>query len=335
MTSPTRIAVIGVGSMGSIHARVVWESPRAHLVQVIDPCELVARELAATHGAVARHSVEEIDCDAAIVAVPTTAHADVALPLLRRGIPLLIEKPLASTRDSVTEIIATSRVEQVAVMCGFVERFNPVVRSVYSMLDGPIRHLLAQRHSPPADRIRSSVVNDLLIHDLDVASRFVGLDQPERGAVVSGSIAAPTRTEFSDLADCTVRFRNGSIATLSAGRIGHRKVRSMSIITDTCLYELDLLRQNITLYRHKEHSTMPGSAGYRSETVVEIPFVRVQAEPLAAQFDHFLDLVIGEADPETERAELVPAHELAFRFEEMASLTAVRQKSPELERTIR
>jgi hypothetical protein len=162
----------------------------------------------------------------------------------------------------------------------------------------------------------------------------VGLERADLGAVVTGAIAAPYRSDFSDLADCSLAFRDGSIATLSAGRIGHRKVRSMSITTDAALYELDLLRQDLTVYRHKEHSVIDDSAGYRSETVMEIPFVRVQKEPLAAQFDHFLDLIDGHVDPESERRSLMPAHELAFRFEEAVG-AGRPTRSPEFESSLR
>jgi predicted dehydrogenase len=287
--------------MGGLHARVVAEHPMAELVQVVDARIDLSRTVADRHGAMAVASVEDIDCDAAIVAVPTALHAQIALPLLRAGIPVLVEKPLAHSRDAVQEIIATSRDSNTPVMCGFVERFNPVVLAALGLIDGPVRHLLAQRHSPPADRIRSGVVGDLLIHDLDLAL---------------GLIADPFRSDFTDLADCTLRFASGALATLSSGRIGHRKVRQMSIVTDTSLFELDLLRQDLTVYHHVAHAAISESPGYRSQTVVDIPFVRVSKEPLVAQLDHFIGLIHGSGSAELERVRLMAPHQLAFDFED-------------------
>jgi predicted dehydrogenase len=314
-----RIAVVGVGNMGALHARAVAEHPGCELVCVVDPRLEQAQQLAARHATEARTSVDGLVCDAVIVAVPTTLHAEVALPMMRAGFPLLIEKPIAHTRDAMLQLLATSRSEQSIVMCGFIERFNPVITAVQSMLDGPVRHLIAQRHSPPADRIRSGVVGDLLIHDLDLALGMIDPDHLGPMPAVSGAIAPPLRNEFSDLADCTLRFIGGSVATLSAGRIGHRKVRQMSITTDTSLFEVDLLRQDLTVYHHVAHASIGVIGGYRSQTVVDIPFIRVQKEPLVAQLDHFCALVRGEADAETERRRLIAPHELAFALEALGS----------------
>jgi predicted dehydrogenase len=311
-----RIAVIGVGSMGALHARVVSEHPDCQLVAVVDPRIEQAQKVADQYGTHASMTVEGLDCDAAIVAVPTQWHADVSLPLLRSGLPLLIEKPIAHTRDAMQAILTTSRSEGTVVMCGFVERFNPVVTAVRSLLDGPVRHLIAQRHSPPADRIRSGVVGDLLIHDLDLALGLIDPDQLGPMPEITGAVAPPFRNDFSDLADCTLHFASGAVATLSAGRIGHRKVRQMSITTDNSLFEVDLLRQDLTVYHHVAHAAFAGPGGYRSQTVVDIPFIRVQREPLVAQLEHFCALVRGDADPETERRRLIAPHVLAFALED-------------------
>jgi predicted dehydrogenase len=302
--------------MGGLHARVVAEHPMAELVQVVDARIDLSRTVADRHGAMAVASVEDIDCDAAIVAVPTALHAQIALPLLRAGIPVLVEKPLAHSRDAVQEIIATSRDSNTPVMCGFVERFNPVVLAALGLIDGPVRHLLAQRHSPPADRIRSGVVGDLLIHDLDLALGLIDPEASQPVPQINGAIADPFRSDFTDLADCTLRFASGALATLSSGRIGHRKVRQMSIVTDTSLFELDLLRQDLTVYHHVAHAAISESPGYRSQTVVDIPFVRVSKEPLVAQLDHFIGLIHGSGSAELERVRLMAPHQLAFDFED-------------------
>jgi predicted dehydrogenase len=315
---PVQIAVVGVGSMGALHARVVAEHPGAVLSAVIDARIDLSLQVADRYGARASATWEGMSFDAAIVAVPTALHAQIALPMLRAGIPLLIEKPIAHSRDAMNEILATSRAEQVPVQCGFVERFNPVVVATRALIDGPVRHLIAQRHSPPADRIRSGVVGDLLIHDLDLALSLIDPDATLGLPEISGSIAPPFRSDFTDLADCVLGFQSGSVATLSSGRVGHRKVRQMAVTTDTSLFELDLLRQDLTVYHHIAHAAIGESAGYRSQTVVDIPFVRVTKEPLTAQLDHFIALVPGEIDAESERRGLLGAHQLAFNFEDAA-----------------
>ena len=311
--APLKIALVGVGAMGSHHARVASGSMRARLFAVVDQDAARAEAVAGDIGCLATADVAvAARSDAAIVATPTESHLDIALGLLELGRPLLIEKPLAPDLPAVQAILDASRKHDVPVMCGFVERFNPVLGTALSLLDGPPVHVVAIRHSPPAERIISGVVSDMLIHDLDLAVQIAG-DQDV--ADVVSTLWRPSGSPTAEIADCTIRFSGGTVATLSASRVSQRKVRSLTIATETQLIELDLLRQDISVYRHVRHEQLGGaSTTYRAETVIDIPFVRHAGEPLALQFEHFLDLVEGRADAETERRRALPAHELASRI---------------------
>jgi len=236
-----------------------------------------------------------------IVAAPTHLHATVAYPLIKAGLPVLVEKPLVSSAPALDTLL-----EAGVVMCGFVERFNPVILTLADILDGPVTHLLTVRHSPPAPRIAGSVVADLLIHDLDLATRLIPGTPTVTGAATG------------DTADCTLRYHD-TIATLSASRAGQRKTRTMTVHTATSAYELDLLRQTITVYRHLAHQG--DQTGYRADTAIGVPFVAGR-EPLAAQFDHFVDLCEGRADAAVERASIRPAHDLAFAVEALTHKAA-------------
>jgi len=202
-----------------------------------------------------------------------------------------------------------------------VERHNAVVQTVRSMLDGPILHLTAVRHSPPAPQIEASVVSDLLIHDVDLAIQLLG-DQIDASAdpVVSGAVArGPRGASWSEIADCTVAFGDGSVATFSSSRLSQRKVRTMSICTERSLYELDLLRQDLTVYRHLAEGN-GSSADYRSETLIEIPFVRSNGEPLACQLDQFCDLLSGRLGVAGEWARMLLPHRIAHSVESLTDL---------------
>lgn len=155
-----RIAVVGAGNMGHRHARVVAENPRCELVAVVDVDLQRARSVASEYGTASAVSVDDVEVDAVVLAVPTEHHFDLGLSLINRRIPLLIEKPIAPTFPEAQLMIEAAGAIDVPLMCGFVERFNPVVTTVRELLDGPVVHLVATRHSPPAEQIRSSVVSD-------------------------------------------------------------------------------------------------------------------------------------------------------------------------------
>lgn len=312
--APLRIALVGAGAMGNLHARVISESVRARLYAVVDPDITRAEAIADQVGCLATSDLEvAARSDAVIVATPTETHHDVAMALLAAGKPLLIEKPLAADYGEVLAITKEAEMRGVPLKCGFVERFNPVVNLALELLDSPPIHMVALRHSPPNPRVTSSVLADLLVHDIDLSIQFAGFERPEK---VIGTTWVP-EGGIAEIADCTLQFPDRMVATLSASRQSQRKIRSIVLTTPTMLIDLDLLRQDVTVYRHVMHEPVPGAAtGYRAQTVIDIPFVRQAGEPLSLQFEHFLDLIGGGGDLDEERRRLLPAHEVLARLED-------------------
>jgi predicted dehydrogenase len=303
--------------MGANHARVISESDSADLAVIVDTDRERVRPLAERLGCAFSEDLEAaVACDAAVIATPTAFHAGAARALLELGKPILVEKPVTSDLETSRALVACSERRGVPLMCGFVERYNPVVATTRSLLDEEPVHIVGLRHSPVTPRSTLSVVFDLLIHEIDLALAYMGGAVPSR---VCGATSTAGRAPIMEVADCLLHFPSGAIATLSASRASQRKVRSQFVSTPSALYEVDLLRQDLTVYRHRAHEQGVGlgqAAGYRAETVIDIPFVRHTGEPLALQFRHFLDLIEGRADVCQERNSILPAHEIAAAIEE-------------------
>jgi predicted dehydrogenase len=301
------VAVVGAGSMGSLHARVVAQSPQCTLAAVIDPRPEAADALAQRFGSAARSELDLARIDAVIIAAATPAHHELALQVLAAGLPVLVEKPLADRLDDARAIVAAAAAHDIPLMCGLLERYNPAVMTAMEIVREPV-HVSAVRHSPYAARIRTGVASDLLIHDLDLALRVFGA-APEsvRGAF---SHCHPDSVPGSeDVAEAVLTFPGGGVATISASRIGQRKIRSLSIGEVDQLIEVDLLRRDVTIYRHVANDLAADGIGYRQQTVIEIPALVTAQEPLATQLDRFVALVAGTLDPVAERAAILPAHE--------------------------
>ena len=313
------IGLIGLGIMGSNHARIIHQNPHVKLSQLFDTNQLVCDQAARQYGSKAARELRELeDCDAIVIASSTSSHAELANYFIGVGKPLLIEKPLCNTLNETRTLIKSAMDGQVPLMCGFVERFNPAVMTALRIIDGPVRHLYSYRHSPFNPRASSGVITDLLIHDLDLTARLAPSDQlPKVGA----SVWAPHERSYIETADCTLEFGDQMTTVQSASRWGQRKIREIRISTDNLLLELDLLRVTVTVYRHRsqdggdEGSTM----SYRSETMIEVPFVRHQGEPLALQFSHFVDLIKSSADAQAEISSIEPPHVLANAIEEKSN----------------
>jgi predicted dehydrogenase len=315
-----RIGLIGLGVMGSNQARIINESNRASLYKVFDANQVVSAQVAKQYGSLVAKSIEDLDdCDAIVIASSTASHSSLAGHFASRGKPLLIEKPLCFNLEETRDLISKCSTNQVPLLCGFVERFNPAVVTALRMIDGPIRHLSTYRHSPFNPRASSGVVTDLLIHDLDLTTR---LAPSSSVPVVGASTWAPTAHAFDEIADCTFQYGDQMTAVQSASRWGQRKIREIRISTDSLLLELDLLRVTVTAYRHRSQDggNEGGTMSYRSETMIEVPFVRHSGEPLALQFAHFLDLAQGIADASLEIATIEPPHVLADLVESSSNV---------------
>jgi predicted dehydrogenase len=297
--------------MGAQHARVIAASPQAALTAIVDADIDRAHLVAARHGSppVSADLSALERCDGVVVASSTDTHVQLALELIRLGVPVLVEKPLSTSLSEVELVVAEARRRGVPIMCGFVERFNPVIATVRSLLKARPIHMVGLRHSPSPPRAQGGVVHDLLIHDLDLVLRFAQEPEVLRA---QGSLWRHPGTGCAEIADCTLELAGDVLATLSASRVSQRKLRMFHLATPDALYEMDLLRGTVTIYRHVGHEiTADGSLTYRSETVMDIPFVRHQGEPLAMQLVHFETLIAGEGDAGCEIDSILPPHRLA------------------------
>lgn len=304
-----RIALIGTGSMGSLHARVIGTSPRASLATVIEPREAEGRAVAERYGAEWAPDPGALrGVDAVVLASSTETHRSLALEVLGRDLPMLVEKPVSADLDAAEEIVDTAEERGLPLMCGLVERFNPAVLTALALLTEPL-HIATRRHGPYAPRISTGVAWDLLIHDVDLAIRGFGGAEPERVTGSVGYFHPESEPGAEDVFDTSLTFAGGGMASVSASRVGQRKLRTMSITELGRSIEVDLVRRDVTIYRHVSHDAVtPDGLGYRQQTVIEIPELITSGEPLAGQLDHFLGLLAGRVDAAAERRSILPAH---------------------------
>jgi predicted dehydrogenase len=309
VTAKLRLALVGTGAMGSLHARVIAQSERAELATVIEPRRSVGQQVAERHGAAWAPDLADLsDVDAVVVAAPTEIHHGLADQVLSADRPLLIEKPVCGSLAETEEIVALSEKRGVPLLCGLLERFNPAVRTALALVDRPV-HLTATRHSPYAPRIRTGVAWDLLIHDVGLAIQAFQGREPAAVQGTMGYFHPDSVTGAEDVAETVLSFGDGALANVSASRIGQRKVRTLVISEVDRLIEADLIRKDVTIYRHvSSDAATPDGRGYRQQSIIEVPELITNREPLAAQLDHFLDILAGTADADEERRRILPAH---------------------------
>jgi len=285
---------------------------------VVDPVAGGARRLAAAVGAEVATDIHGIadHIDAAVVAVPSDLHHDVGLELMKAGIHVLIEKPLATTIADAEALAEAAEVNGVTLMAGHVERFNPAVLELDHLL-GDVVHVAAARISPYSPRIREDVITDLMIHDLDVVRSIAGC-----GVVDIECMSMRVHSEVDDLASALLRFENGMTANLTASRVGQQKIRELRITQPDRYVTVDLVRQDVTITR-VEHSEFLSSEGarYRQSGVVEIPFFEHQGEPLLLELQEFVRAASTGTPPRVTGADGVEALRLVARVQAAAGAT--------------
>jgi predicted dehydrogenase len=299
----TRVAVIGAGSFGKNHVRVVGENPRADLKYVVDVDPARERDTADFRDVIGK-------VDAAIVAVPTVAHAEVACALLEAGIDVLIEKPIASTLAEADRIIGLAERNGRIVQVGHLERFNPAILAVEKLATIP---LFFEVHRMSVFTLRSldvDVVLDLMIHDLDIVLALVQSELKEiRAAGIS--ILSPK----VDIANVRLEFVNGCVANLTASRVSTDKVRKLRLFQPRQYISVDYAKQSAAIF------TVGGAEGIGFEQLAVEP-----GEPLKLQFEHFLDSVESRRKPKldgpTARKTLEIALAVLAKIEEHAGVVS-------------
>jgi predicted dehydrogenase len=287
MGTPLRTAVIGVGHLGQHHARILAARPEAMLVGVVDANETRAGEVAASVGtrALDPADLDALDLDAVVVAVPTDAHAAVAVPLLRRGVSALVEKPLARTLEEADALIEAARVGGGVLAVGHSERFNPAVTAALPYITRPGFVEVHRMGTLPGRSLDIDVVFDLMIHDLDLLLATVA------GEVVSvEAVGVPVLTPRVDIANARLRFASGCIANITASRISRDRVRKMRFFQPQSYVSIDYASQELEVW-----ALRPGAIGLAAIQGGKVEIAR--GEPLELELVDFIEAVRDRRPP--------------------------------------
>jgi UDP-N-acetylglucosamine 3-dehydrogenase len=301
-----RAAVIGLGAMGSNHARVYAEIPGVELAAVADTD--AARVGHATRGRAARgytnyrRMLDEERIDLVSVAVPTRAHGDVGTEVIARGVPLLVEKPLAATLDEGRRLRDLAAAAGVLLTVGHIERFNPAVIELKRQLSagelGRVYQVHARRVGPFPERVRDvGVVLDLAPHDIDVMRYLLNSEVTRVQAETEQRI----NTEHEDMLIGLLRFANHVVGVLDINWLTPTKIRELSVLGERGLFVVDYLARELTFFENAHGAEQPGGwAARHQKGVSEGPVHQLKIdkrEPLRMELEAFAAAVRAGTPP--------------------------------------
>ena len=237
-----RTAVIGVGKMGAIHAKVYDQLPQSELVAVVDIDAAKAKNMADQYGCSAFTDAEDIldKVDAVTIATPTVTHMKLAITFIKKKIAVLIEKPLATNVKEGKKIASLARKNDSVVAVGHSERCNPVVQAM-KRLDIEPKFIEANRISPyPFRSTDIGVVLDVMIHDIDIILSLAASKIKKVDAVGVGVIA----DDKEDICNTRIVFENGCIANITASRLALKTERKVRVFSKQAYLSLDYLTKS-------------------------------------------------------------------------------------------
>jgi UDP-N-acetylglucosamine 3-dehydrogenase len=298
-----RVGLIGLGTMGRNHLRLLSSHEDARLVAIADPVA-DALEVAGTAGSAQGYAeplamLAEAELDAVVIASPTMTHRPLALAALERGIAVLVEKPLAATPDEADRLVEAAKSSGVPLQVGHVERFNPAVLELGRLLKtgwlSTVYAITSRRAGPFPARIRDvGVTMDLATHDVDILS-FVAGERPIR---VSAETAQRVHEDHEDLLFGLLSFPSGTVGMIDVDWLTPAKRRSLAVVGEEGMFELDYLSQRLTFTRSSDTSNPRLIAGYAPTfegESVELPLET--HEPLSAELDAFIAVVRDGGQP--------------------------------------
>jgi len=349
-----KIAVVGTGSFGRNHLRVIHESPKADLAGLLDLDPKRAAEAAAPYKCRVFATPEELasNAQAAVIATPTVTHAEIGCRLMKLGLDVLIEKPIAHDPTAARLLVdAADRYGRV-LQVGHLERFNPAVIALGSAIGRPLFFEVHRLSEFSPRSLDVDVVLDLMIHDIDIVLSLTGEMPAEIRAAGISILSSKV-----DIANVRLQFPSGCVANLTASRVSTERVRKLRLFQPHEYISLDYSRQDAVRFRVKpiathaaiDETTASESPGLNSPAaelrapprlwgpptngmIDFAPLPVAKDEPLRLELEEFFDSVTTRRAPRVTGRQglqaLEVAHGILAKIEEHSQLVAQTLKTP-------
>jgi predicted dehydrogenase len=303
MMIPLRVGVIGVGHLGSLHTKMYAQIPSAQLIGVYDVQSSLAEKVAGEYKIKAFTHLDDLlaAVEAVSVATTTQSHYDVAMQVIKRGVHLLIEKPISETIEQAQALVERAETKRLKLQVGHIERFNPAILALEPYNIKPLfieSHRLAQFNPRGSD---VAVVLDLMIHDIDL---ILSLVKSKVTSIHANGVAVISDTP--DIANARLQFDNGCVVNVTASRISQNRMRKMRLFQQDAYISIDFAEGVAEVFRLADENTphswstkMLGKIdqGQRKRVIIyEKPKV-VEVNALKYELERFVESVQKDLEP--------------------------------------
>jgi predicted dehydrogenase len=295
LSDTPRVGVVGAGSLGFHHIRILRDLPGIRFSGFVETRQDRAREVASELGVAARYSLEELleISDAITIVVPTSRHFAVAKEAIARRRHVFIEKPITTTLEEADTLLRLARESGVMIQIGHIERFNQAVRAALPYVSKP-RFIDSERLAPFSPRGSDvAVVLDLMIHDIDLLLTLVG-----SGAKDISAVGVPVLTPMLDIANARVTFTSGAVANITSSRISRERKRKIRIFQQSGYLSLDLAAGTGEFFRLRSDIDARSVSSAPADITAFVDRIKLEApagEPLKLELESFAAALRREA----------------------------------------
>lgn len=295
MTEIPRVGVVGAGSLGFHHIRILRDLPGVRFAGFFESKPERAAEVSKELGVTGHPTLESLleVSDAVIIVVPTSGHFAAATAAISKGKHVFIEKPITTTLGEADSLLELARQKGVMVQIGHIERFNQAVRAALPYVSKP-RFIDSERLAPFSPRGSDvAVVLDLMIHDIDLLLTLVG-----SGAKSISAVGVPVLTPMLDIANARVTFTSGAVANITSSRISRERKRKIRIFQQSGYLSLDLAAGTGEFFRLKSDIDPLAIRSAPADITAFVDRIKLEAppgEPLKLELESFVTALKGES----------------------------------------
>jgi predicted dehydrogenase len=295
LSKSPRVGVVGAGSLGFHHIRILRDLPGVSFAGFVETRAERAAEVEKELGVRAHDSLDRLldASDAVVIVVPTSQHFAVASAAIERGKNIFIEKPITTTLEEADKLLERAREKGVLVQIGHIERFNQAVRAALPHVSKP-RFIDSERLAPFSPRGSDvAVVLDLMIHDIDLLLTLVG-----SGAKEISAVGVPVLTPMLDIANARVTFTSGAVANITSSRISRERKRKIRIFQQNGYLSLDLAAGAGEFFRLRSDIDPLSVRSAPADITAFVDRIKIEApagEPLKLELESFGAALRGEA----------------------------------------
>ena len=279
----TRVGVVGLGRLGSIHAKIYSTLEATELAGICDVDENIAKDTGQalkTTWFTDYKKLLDANIEAVSIVTPTILHYEIARFFLKNKVHVLIEKPITRTLKEAGDLIKIAAKNRLIIQVGHVERFNSAIQAIEKLSNKP-RFIEVHRLGPFAPRVKDvGVVLDLMIHDIDIV---LGLTKSKVKSI--DSLGMKILTDHEDIANARIRFKNGTVCDLTASRVTSDSLRKIRIFQDDCYISIDYMAQEALIYKKVNNQIVAEKIDIQKEA------------PLQKELASFVDCVSNNKRP--------------------------------------